>query len=82
MGFSIHSINTPRGAQTPNTPLVNLKTPLSGIIEILQALNEGRGVNAVCRVFGVSKSSLYRWQQRLSDLKPTLVLYALVRPAK
>jgi hypothetical protein len=56
---------------------VNLKTPLSRIVEILQALNEGLGVNAVCRVFGVSKNSLYRWQERLSDLKPTLLLYAL-----
>jgi transposase-like protein len=64
-------------SETHNTPLANLKTPLSRIIEILQALNEGLGVNAVCRVFGVSKSSLYRWQQRLSDLKPTLVWYAL-----
>jgi transposase-like protein len=64
-------------SETHNTPLVNLKTPLSRIIEILQALNEGLGVNAVCRVFGVSKSSLYRWQHRLSDLKPTLVLSAL-----
>jgi transposase-like protein len=64
-------------SETHNTPLVNLKTPLSRIIEILQALNEGLGVNAVCRVFGVSKSSLYRWHQRLSDLKPTLMLYAL-----
>ena len=43
----------------------------------MQALNEGLGVNAVCRVFGVSKNSLYRWQERLSDLKPTLLLYAL-----
>jgi hypothetical protein len=25
----------------------------------------------------VSKNSLYRWQERLSDLKPTLLLYAL-----
>jgi hypothetical protein len=57
--------------------LANLKTPLSRIVEILQALNEGLGVNAVCRVFGVSKNSLYRWQERLSDLKPTLLLYAL-----
>jgi transposase-like protein len=56
--------------------LANLKTPLSRIVEILQALNEGLGVNAVCRVFGVSKNSLYRWQERLSDLKPTLLLYA------
>src|ERR671919_2884230 len=61
----------------PRTPLANLKTPLSRIVEIVQALNEGLGVNAVCRVFGVSKNSLYRWQERLSDLKPTLLLYAL-----
>jgi transposase-like protein len=43
----------------------------------LQALNEGLGVNAVCRLFRVSKNSLYRWQERLSDLKPTLLLYTL-----
>ncbi len=64
-------------SETYNTPLANLKTPLSRIVEILQALNEGLGVNAVCRVFGVSKTSLYRGQERLSDLKPTLLLYAL-----
>jgi hypothetical protein len=29
-------------------------------VEIVQALNEGLGVNAVCRVFGVSKNRLYR----------------------
>ena len=64
-------------SETHNTPLANLKTPLSRIVESLQALNEGLGVNAVCRVFGVSKNSLHRWQERLSDLKPTLLLYAL-----
>ena len=58
-------------SETHDTPLANLKTPLSRIVEIVQALNEGLGVNAVCRVFGVSKNSLYRWQERLSDLKPT-----------
>jgi hypothetical protein len=25
----------------------------------------------------VGKNSLYRWQERLSDLRPTLLLYAL-----
>jgi hypothetical protein len=64
-------------SETPNTPLANLKTPLSRIVEILQAPNEGLGVNAVCRLFHVGKNSLYRWQERLSDLKPTLLLYAL-----
>jgi hypothetical protein len=32
-------------SETPNTPLANLKTPLSRIVEIVQALNEGLGVN-------------------------------------
>jgi hypothetical protein len=36
-----------------------LKTLLSQIVLILQALNEGLGVNAVCRLFRVSKNSLY-----------------------
>jgi transposase-like protein len=64
-------------SETHDTPLANLKTPLSQSVLILQALNEGLGVNAVCRLFRVSKNSLYRWQERLSDLKPTLLLYAL-----
>jgi transposase-like protein len=64
-------------SETHDTPLANLKTPLSQIVLILQVLNEGLGVNAVCRLFRVSKNSLYRWQERLSDLKPTLLLYAL-----
>jgi hypothetical protein len=54
-----------------------LKTPLSPIVLILQVLNEGRGVNAVCRLFRASKNSPYRWQERLSDLKPTALMYAL-----
>jgi hypothetical protein len=37
-----------------------LKTSLSQIVLILQALNEGLGVNGVCRLFRVSKNSLYR----------------------
>jgi transposase-like protein len=36
---------------------------LSQIVLILQALNEGLRVNAVCRLFRVSKNSLYRWQE-------------------
>ncbi len=64
-------------SETQNTALANLKTPISRIVLILQSLNEGQGINAVCRVFEVSKNSIYRWQERLSTLKPTLMLYAL-----
>jgi hypothetical protein len=57
--------------------LENLKTPLSRIILILNSLNEGQAINAVCRVFHVGKNSIYRWQEHLSALKPTLLLDAL-----
>ena len=64
-------------SDTKNTPLAGLRTPLSRIIPILDALNEGLGINAAQRVFKVSKNSIYRWLDRLADLKQTLLLYAL-----
>jgi hypothetical protein len=44
---------------------------------ILDALNDGMGINAACRVFKVSKNTIYAWLERLGDLKETLLLYAL-----
>ncbi len=44
---------------------------------ILTALAEGMGLNAVTRLFSVGKNSIYRWQERLSSLQQTLMLYAL-----
>ena len=35
------------------------------------------GINAAARLYGVSKNSIYRWQERLSGVKQTLLLYAL-----
>jgi hypothetical protein len=35
------------------------------------------GINAACRVFKVSKNTIYDWLERLGDLKETLLLYAL-----
>lgn len=64
-------------SETKNTPLAGLRTPLSRIITILDALNEGLGINAACRVFKVSLNSIYSWMGRLAALKQTLLLYAL-----
>ena len=64
-------------SETKNTPLEGLRTPLSRIITILDSLNEGMGINATCRVFNVSKNSIYRWMDRLVNLKKILLLYAL-----
>ena len=44
---------------------------------ILTALSEGLGINAAARVFSVGKNSIYRWQNRLSSLQQTLMLYSL-----
>jgi transposase-like protein len=60
------------------TPMAGLRTPLSRIIEVLKARTEGQGLNATARIFGVSKKSIIDWEWRLSELKPTLLLYGLV----
>ncbi len=36
------------------------------------------GLNATARTFSVSKKSVIDWERRLGELKPTLMLYALV----
>lgn len=64
-------------SETKNTFLFGLKTGISRIILILNSLTEGQGINAITRTFNVGKNTVYRWQERLSELKKTLFLYAL-----
>ena len=56
-------------SSTSNTPMAHLKTPISVIGQGLAALTEGVGSNAATRLYGVSKNSIYRWQERLNGLK-------------
>jgi transposase-like protein/IS1 family transposase len=64
-------------SETYGTALAGLRTPLSRIQQILEALNDGLSVNATCRTFHVSKNTLRIWQDRLSPVKDALLLYAL-----
>lgn len=64
-------------SSTYNTPLAGLRTPLSRIQMVLDALNDGLSVNATCRTFHVAKNTVYLWQRRVGALKPVLYLYAL-----
>jgi transposase-like protein len=64
-------------SETNNTPLAGLKTPLSRISTVVEAVNDGMGLNAACRTFHVGKNSIKRWLSRLGGLKETLLLYAL-----
>jgi transposase-like protein len=56
-------------SETRNTPIAQLKTPIALVVQVLAALTEGVGINAATRLYGVSKNSIYRWQERLSGLK-------------
>ena len=55
-------------SETKNTPLAGLRRPLSFIVMVLEAINEGMGINAACRTFHVGKNSIKRWLKRLADL--------------
>jgi hypothetical protein len=61
-------------SETKNTPLERLKTPVS---RMLEAINDGMGLNAACRTFHVGKNTIKRWVSRLGGLKESLLLYAL-----
>jgi len=65
-------------SDTVATPIAGLQTALSRVILILTARSEGMGMNAAARTFHVSKKSIIDWEWRLSDVKPTLLLYSLV----
>jgi len=64
-------------SETRDTPLAGLRQPLSFIQTVLEAINNGMGINAACQTFHVGKNSIYRWQTRLAKLKTVLLLYAL-----
>lgn len=64
-------------SETKNTPLAGLRTPLSKIIMVIDALNEGMGLNAAVRTFKVAKNTIYDWLERVAELKEVLMLYSL-----
>jgi transposase-like protein len=49
-------------SETHHTPIAQLKTPIALVVQVLSALTEGVGINAATRLYGVSKNSIYRWQ--------------------
>ena len=61
-------------SETHHTPIAQLKTPIALVVQVLSALTEGVGINAATRLYGVSKNSIYRWQERLSGLKNSTVV--------
>ena len=64
-------------AETKGTPIERLRTPISEISLVLNALNEGTGINAATRLFGYAKNTIYLWIERFASLREVLMLHAL-----
>jgi len=69
-------------SQTKNTALEGLRKPLSSKSQVLEAINDGMGINAACRTNLTTSIRIKRWLERLGSLKETLLLYALCHPFK
>lgn len=65
-------------SETKGSFLEGIVKPISLIVQVLKARNEGAGVNAVCRIFNISKNTLLDWEEKFSSLKETLFLYSLM----
>lgn len=65
-------------SETKNTFLERLRKPVSLIVLVVKARTDGMAFNAACRTFGIAKNTLISWEMRLSNLKKTLFLFALV----
>lgn len=66
-------------SQTKLTFISVLKKPMSLIAQVFKARTEGMGLNAVCRVFSLAKNTVLNWERKLSGLKETFLLYALLQ---
>src|SRR5262249_61513295 len=56
-------------SSTSNTPMAQLKKPMSVIAPVLSALTEGKGINAAARLYGVGKNRIDPRQERPQGLK-------------
>lgn len=65
-------------SETKGTFLEGLRKPVSFIIQVLKVRSEGMGLNAACRAFDIAKNTLLNWERRLSDMKETFLVYALM----
>ena len=60
---------------TKGTFFYHLKTPVKVVIEVLMLLAEGVGVNAICRVKGVTADSIRSWLSKVSDHVEEISVY-------
>ena len=65
-------------SETKGTFLEGIKTAVSFIINVFKMRTEGMSFNATCRTAVISKNTLLNWERKFSDIKTTLLLYAML----
>ena len=66
-------------AETANTFMHNIKTPLSKIATVINTRTEGMSFNATCRVHAISTHTLQSWENKFADIKDVLLSYTLAQ---
>lgn len=66
-------------SETKGTFLERLKKPISLIATVFNARSEGMALNATCRTFNIAKNTLLDWETKFSELKESLMVYALMQ---
>ena len=66
-------------SETRGTFLEGLQKPISMIVNVFKARAEGMALNAVCRLFEISKNTVLNWERRFAGIKGALLLYALTQ---
>jgi transposase-like protein len=65
-------------SETKGSFLAGLKKPISLIVGVFKARTDGLSFNATCRVFNIAKNTLLDWEHKFQDIKPTLLMYAML----
>jgi phage FluMu protein Com len=63
-------------AETSNTAMENLKTPISKVASALRLRSEGLSLRATGRVLDSHKGTIANWEKLFADQKATLMLYS------
>ena len=64
-------------AETQQTFMFHIKTPLSKIALVLKARTEGMSFHATCRAHTISSGTLKSWETKFEGIKDAWLLYSL-----
>ncbi|MBF0417392.1 MAG: IS1 family transposase [Magnetococcales bacterium] len=64
-------------SETRETPMADLKSPISKVALAIKIRDEGMGLRATGRIIGSLKNTINAWEERFAGQQETLMLYGL-----